>query len=386
MVTFTLSLHAQSFKVEVTTGTDADGQTLVLKPINHWKAPVFAEGIIKKGKCVLKGKLPVNDTIGVELTVKDCYGYAPFVIVSGDDLKASCQLEVTGKGQRDVPIYRFTDFKVSDSPLTDKANDIFLEYSKLRTQFSQRRQSISKYCETILSEISLANKEKNMRRVGELRMTRDYRVYATVDSIYYHDFTLQSQQLLAKYGDSCWGPMMMMRFYNFLTPKERVVFEKFSDTAKNSYHGQTAAEELYPGGQAGQTARPFSIADQQGNKTSLAELLKGKKYLLLDFWASWCIPCRKEIPNVKKQYELYKEKGFEVVSISIDKDQNAWQKALDAEQLPWPNFLDKGDVANIYNVKAIPAMFLMDANGKLIATGEDARGERLAKRLTEAFQ
>ena len=54
--------------------------------------------------------------------------------------------------------------------------------------------------------------------------------------------------------------------------------------------------------------------------------------------------------------------------------------------MPWPNVLDKGDVANIYNVKAIPAMFLMDANGKLIATGEDARGERLAKRLTEAFQ
>ena len=54
--------------------------------------------------------------------------------------------------------------------------------------------------------------------------------------------------------------------------------------------------------------------------------------------------------------------------------------------MPWPNFLDKGDVANIYNVKAIPAMFLMDANGKLIATGEDARGVRLSKRLAEAFQ
>lgn len=74
------------------------------------------------------------------------------------------------------------------------------------------------------------------------------------------------------------------------------------------------------------------------------------------------------------------------MSISIDKDLNAWKKALDAEQLPWPNFLDKGEVANLYNVKAIPAMFLMDANGKLIATGEDARGERLAKRLAEAFQ
>ena len=180
--------------------------------------------------------------------------------------------------------------------------------------------------------------------------------------------------------------MMMVRFYNFLTPKERVVFEKFSDQAKNSYHGQLAAAELYPGGQAGQMARPFTITDSQGKRISLEEFRKGKKYLLLDFWASWCVPCRREIPNVNKQYELYKNKGFEVVSVSIDKDANAWRKALEQEKLPWPNFLDNGEVAGIYNVKAIPAMFLMDANGKLIATGEDARGESLAKKLSELFK
>ena len=384
--TSTLMLHAQNFKVEVTTGTVADGQTLVVKPSSHAQLPSLSEAVIKKGKCVLKGKLPANDTICVELSVKDTYGYTNIVIAPGDELKASCQLEVSGKGRNDVPIYRIKDFKVENSPLTEKFQSILLDYNRLRDQFSQRRQKISKYSQAVLDEVAKANKENNLRRVGELYKTPDYRVYALADSVYYRDFTNQSQQLLLKHGDDCWGPMMMVRFYNFLTPKERVVFEKFSDQAKNSYHGQLAAAELYPGGQAGQMARPFTITDSQGKRISLEEFRKGKKYLLLDFWASWCVPCRREIPNVKKQYELYKNKGFEVVSVSIDKDANAWRKALEQEKLPWPNFLDNGEVAGIYNVKAIPAMFLMDANGKLIATGEDARGESLAKKLSELFK
>ena len=385
-LTSTLMLHAQNFKVEVTTEPTADGQMLVMKPISHGQSPVLSEAVIKKGKCVLKGKLPANDTICVELSVKEAYGYTNIVIVPNNDLKATCQLEINGKGRNDVPIYHFKDFRVEDSPLTEKFQSILQDYNRLRDQFSQRRQKISKFSQSVLDEVSKANKEKNLRRVGELYKTPDYRVYALADSIYYRDFTKQSQDLLLKHSDGCWGPMMMIRFYNYLTPKERVVFEKFSDQAKNSYHGQVAAEELYPGGQAGQIARSFTITDSHGKKISLEEFRKGKKYLLLDFWASWCVPCRKEIPNVKKQYDLYKEKGFEVVSISIDKDEKAWRKALEAEELPWPNFLDKGEVADIYNVKAIPAMFLMDANGKLIATGEDARGQNLAKKLAELLK
>ena len=105
--------------------------------------------------------------------------------------------------------------------------------------------------------------------------------------------------------------------------------------------------------------------------------------MLVDFWASWCGPCRKEIPNVKKQYELYKDKGFEVVSISMDKDEKAWKKALEEEQLPWPNFLDHEGVANLYHVKSIPAMYLLKPDGTIIAEGMDARGEALKKKLAE---
>ena len=80
-LTSTLMLHAQNFKVEVTTEPTADGQMLVMKPISHGQSPVLSEAVIKKGKCVLKGKLPANDTICVELSVKEAYGYTNIVIV-----------------------------------------------------------------------------------------------------------------------------------------------------------------------------------------------------------------------------------------------------------------------------------------------------------------
>lgn len=113
-------------------------------------------------------------------------------------------------------------------------------------------------------------------------------------------------------------------------------------------------------------------------------MCKGKKYYLVDFWASWCGPCRKEIPNLKKLYELYKGKGLEIVSVSIDKNETAWKKALAEEKLSWPNGLDRAGIADSYKVKFIPAIFLVDGTtGKCIA--ENIRGTELAAKLAELF-
>ena len=89
---------------------------------------------------------------------------------------------------------------------------------------------------------------------------------------------------------------------------------------------------------------------------------------------------------MKRQYELYKDKGFEVISISIDKSEAAWRKAVEEEKLQWPNFIDKTNIAKTYSVRSIPSMFLIDtATMDIIASGEAARGEQLAKKLAELF-
>ena len=150
---------------------------------------------------------------------------------------------------------------------------------------------------------------------------------------------------------------------------------------------QTKTEDSHPTGVGVTLAQQFTVRDAQGKTFTLKDLSAGKKVVLVDFWASWCPPCRKEIPNVKEQYAKYKDKGFQVISISVDKDVDEWQAALAEENLEWPNFRDTEGADTLYGIQAIPAMYLVDAETQaLIASGYDARGENLANKLAELFQ
>lgn len=129
----------------------------------------------------------------------------------------------------------------------------------------------------------------------------------------------------------------------------------------------------------------YSYSYANGKAMSLKECLAGKKYLLLDFWASWCKPCRKEIPNIMNLYRKYHAEGFEVVSISADTSAEAWKKALEEEQLPWYNDRDgEQGICNLYKMQYYPTLYLLDAEGKVVA--KDLRGEGLAAKLDELFQ
>jgi thiol-disulfide isomerase/thioredoxin len=135
----------------------------------------------------------------------------------------------------------------------------------------------------------------------------------------------------------------------------------------------------------GKPAPLFTQNDLNGNPVALASL-KGK-VVLIDFWASWCHPCRGENPNLKKQYALYKDKGFEILSVSMDSEKKNWVQAMKQDGMPWLNTSDlKGwnnQVGRLYGVRGIPACFLIDADGKIIA--DDVRGETLNKKLAEIF-
>lgn len=120
---------------------------------------------------------------------------------------------------------------------------------------------------------------------------------------------------------------------------------------------------------------------------TLSEYVSQNKLVLLDFWASWCAPCRSEIPYLKEAYEKYHSQGFEIVSISVDEDMNAWKDAMDEEGMTWPQLYDastgEGSPAYIYAVTAIPASFLIDSEGTIIS--HNLRGEEYEDVLSDYF-
>lgn len=162
------------------------------------------------------------------------------------------------------------------------------------------------------------------------------------------------------------------------------MFHKMSDNLKNSAAGKAYFKSLegVVSVEVGMPAQDFTAKNLMGEEVPLRSF-RGK-YVLVDFWASWCIPCRRENPNVLKAYNSYKNQNFTVLAFSFDSSKEAWGKAVKQDNLPWTQVSDLAafysPVAGMYGIKSIPSNFLIDPQGKIIA--RDLRGADLEKTLS----
>ncbi len=157
---------------------------------------------------------------------------------------------------------------------------------------------------------------------------------------------------------------------------------------QKGFYGNLIKQQIESGkaGTIGSEAIEFSQADTEGRQVALSSF-RGK-YVLVDFWASWCRPCRDENPNVVKAFNKFKDKNFTVLGISLDRDKNSWLKAIKADNLTWTQLSDlkfwNNEVATKYKIQSIPQNILIDPNGKIIA--KNLRGTELHSTLNKLLK
>lgn len=256
--------------------------------------------------------------------------------------------------------------------------NIKIEGSQSHTDFVEFNKTFNPLIAELNGFAALIQKEENEKKKEELFTKYDSvvkKVNAEVGNfVAAKKSSIVSAFLLSVSAQVLADPVVMEQRFNML-----------SEEVRNSEIGKSLAGSIayFKVGAIGSDALDFTQNDVEGKPVKLSSF-KGK-YVLLDFWASWCKPCRLENPNVVKVYNQFKNKNFTVLGVSLDQSKDAWVKAIEADKLTWTQVSDlqqwNNAVAQMYHIQSIPGNFLIDPNGKIV--GRDLRGENLEKKLCE---
>lgn len=285
------------------------------------------------------------------------------------------------------------EFYIDNAKMTlaakDSVSKAMIKGSALNTDFAAYKKQVSPAeakVKAVVNEYNSASKEQRATPEFQADMDKKYDAASTeVDKI---------QKDFIKANPNTMVSLDLIKSGNEYSMEDvaatEALFNGLSDAVKSSVPGKAYKEEIdkYKTVAVGAVAPDFAQTTPDGKTIKVSDY-KGK-YLLIDFWASWCGPCRRENPNVVKAYQAYKDKNFTILGVSLDdeKGKDAWLKAIEKDQLVWDQVSDlKGwnnEAAKLYLVRSIPQNFLLDPDGKIIA--HNLRGEDLAKKLEEIFR
>ncbi|NOU62074.1 TlpA disulfide reductase family protein [Marinifilum caeruleilacunae] len=264
-----------------------------------------------------------------------------------------------------------------------KYNDILLKDIPAKKDIANANKNLTEFAEKYSSLKKEEQDEKAQRKYQEL-----YSVYSKALQNGYVD-------LFKSHNDPYVRLLCISHLRGLKNVKEELAnLEKeigLVPEIANYYYSMKKAEEMAKNRKTvgvGSVVKDFTAKNLEGESFNLAKVLKQNKYVLVEFWASWCGPCRAEIPHMKDAYENFKDKDFEIVSFTLDHVQKSWKKASDKEQIPWINVGDlkahSSPVVQMYGVQGIPANFLVNQEGEIVAV--NLRGTQLDEKLEELLR
>ena len=280
--------------------------------------------------------------------------------------------------------------------ILDKSDvDIFVDDSNSLFEFTVNGSDDTEILKSIENKITNYRSEIRELNINfvEASQNRDFELVNSIQSEF--DFKKNQFELSLKdYLSSAKSSLAVLVTADYLDIEENLIFwetiynnytEEFKDNSyfKNFENKLIKIKSI----SIGSLAPDIILNDTSGVPISLVSL-RGK-YVLLDFWAAWCRPCREENPNIVENYNNYKSYGFDVYQVSLDRTKEDWIRGIKQDKLPWINVSDlkyyQSEAAELYNVDRIPSAFLLDPQGKIIAKHTDLRGPNLSRKLAEIF-
>jgi peroxiredoxin len=337
------------YKISVSI-TSADGKAYLSNRINgEWVKLDSAK--LHKGAAKFRGHVENPDIC--YLSVSNSTQKLPFFIENSDIL-------ILGT------LDSLSAAKVSGSAVQD-------EYQKLQIQLD----SLDKKGTALFNQSKEMEKAGNKAKADSLMVQSDA-VFTSIDN---------QQKDYIKANPASWiSPYLLSRVYYDMESDVLEGFLKGLDTKLDSVPSVVTLKDRVAKLKTvaiGQTAPDFTMNDVEGNPVKLSDVYSKNEYTLIDFWASWCGPCRHENPNVVATFAKYSNKGFGVMGVSLDNDAEKWKKAIADDKLTWPHVSDlqkwKNQAAALYCINSIPSNILVDKTGKII--GRNLREEKLRETI-----